>query len=119
MQRALGFASPSSAVFHLDKLVRLGLLRRTLNGQYQVTQRRKFGLMVRFFRVGWWWVPKHLVYALATTMVALAVLLLLFPLIGGLAGVALIPAAFSAVIQWYEAATLWRRRPRFREVAED
>jgi len=71
--------------------------------------------MRRFFSIGRWWIPKHFVYAVATTATTLVVLLLLLPLIGWLAALALIPAVLSGAVQWYEALTLWRRRPLFRK----
>jgi DNA-binding transcriptional ArsR family regulator len=48
VQKALGFSSPSTAVFHLEKLVDLGLVEKRRDGQYQILRYEKFGLMKRF-----------------------------------------------------------------------
>ncbi len=117
VQRAMGFSSPSSAVFHLERLVEMNLAQKARDGQYHILQRRKFGLMKRFFCLGSWWIPKHLVYAIATTTSILVVLLLLFPVIVWLVVIALLPAALSVVILWYEAIILLRRRPIFQKDA--
>jgi len=113
VQRALGFSSPSTAVFHLERLVEMGLVKKARDGRYEVIQYRKFGLMTRFLHFGSWWIPKHLAYAIVTTTIIFVVLLLLFPIFGWLTTLTLIPSALSAFIQWYEALTLLRRRPTF------
>ncbi|MHA2427517.1 MAG: helix-turn-helix domain-containing protein [Candidatus Hermodarchaeia archaeon] len=113
VQKALGFSSPSTAVFHLEKLVDLGLVEKRRDGQYQILRYEKFGLMKQFFKFQSWWIPKHLVYALITTAIILIVIPFLFLLIGSLVFVALFPAILSVVIQWYEAVLVWKRRPSF------
>jgi DNA-binding transcriptional ArsR family regulator len=113
VQRTLGFSSPSTAVFHLEKLVDVGLVQKQRNGQYQVIRYKKFGLMKRFYKLGSWWIPKHLFYALLTTLGVMLILYLLFPLIAWLAVLASLPVLLSAAIQWYEAIVLLRERPSF------
>ena len=114
VQRALGFSSPSTAVFHLEKLVELGLVGKERDGHYEICKRLKFGLMSRFYNLGHWWIPKNMVYAGVTSAVLLVVLLVLLPVISWLLLIALVPGALSAGIQWYEALALWSHKPRFR-----
>ncbi len=40
LQRRLGFKSPSSAKHHLDRLVRLGLVAKTVDGRYRAIESR-------------------------------------------------------------------------------
>lgn len=113
VQRALGFASPSTAVFHLTRLVEMGLLEKQREGHYSVVHRRKFGLMTQFFNLGSWWIPKPLVYGLITTIAILVTTILLYPLIAWIVIPAIIPATLAAIIQLYEALILFKRRPSF------
>lgn len=118
LQRALGFSSPSIAVFHLDKLVGTGLVQKQSDGRYRIAIHRKFGAMNQFYHIRKQWVPKHLLYATLTTTAAIPVLVLLFMSMSPLASVALVPMALSAAIQWYEGLLLWRIRPRFSRTEE-
>jgi hypothetical protein len=113
VQRVLGFSSPSSAVFHLDKLVGMGLVQKQRNGQYRLIVHRKFGAMHQFYYIRKQWVPKHLLYATMTTAAAIPLLVLLVLSTSLLATITLLPMTLAAAIQWYEGILLWRTRPRF------
>lgn len=91
----------------------MGLVEKQRDGQYQVIRYEKFGLMKWFFKLGFWWIPKHLFYALLTTLGAIVILCILFPLIVWLSVIVLLPVLLSAAIQWYEAIALWNEKPSF------
>lgn len=69
IQRKLGFSSPSVAVYHLDKLVSLGLVKKTRTGEYLLAREVKTGLLRFFTRLGRFLIPRYLFYSVwFTTM---------------------------------------------------
>jgi len=69
VQRKLGFSSPSVAVYHLDKLESLGLVEKTVTGEYVLTSQVKTGLLRFFTRFGRFLVPRYMFYSVwFTTM---------------------------------------------------
>jgi hypothetical protein len=110
VQRRLGFSSPNLAVYHLDKLVELGLATKQL-GEYYLVDSVGVGFFRQFARVGSYVFPRQMLYAsMWTTLFVFLVLTLrsltfysLFALIFGLLGL---------VIFWFEAWKTWSSRPR-------
>lgn len=114
VQRALGFKSPSSAMFHLEKLNAASLLQRQPSGEYVLLKRNKFGVMNAFIFVADRLVPKSLFYALlvsAATILTAVILCYLGQLVGALA---LLPAVIASVILWVEALQVWNAKPKFK-----
>jgi predicted DNA-binding transcriptional regulator len=112
VQRALGFSSPTLAVYHLDKLAELGLLEKRY-GEYHLVREVKVGVLKQFIRVGGFMLPRHLFYAtLFTTLLILyAGYLVGFERIS-LSGVfALIFGALGVITSWYETIKAWREKP--------
>ena len=71
VQRALGFSSPTLAVYHLDKLAELGLVEKRY-GEYHLVREVKVGVLKQFVRVGAFVLPRYLFYAsLFTTLLVL------------------------------------------------
>jgi hypothetical protein len=112
VQQALGFSSPTLAVYHLDKLVELGLLEKKF-GEYRLVREVKVGVLKQFMRIGSVMLPRHLFYAsLFTTLLILyggylvgferASFSSIFALIFGILGV---------ITSWYEAIRVWREKP--------
>jgi hypothetical protein len=63
LQKAMGFATPTQAKYHLEKLLELGLVRqRTDDNSYEVINRR-FGVLRFFFKVRARLIPTSLFYA--------------------------------------------------------
>lgn len=62
IQRKLGFSSPNIAVYHLDKLVELGLAEKIL-GAYHLTKTVDVGVLKQFTRMGGMIIPRHVFYA--------------------------------------------------------
>ncbi len=102
VQRALGFSSPSSASYQLEKLRELGLVSKDHSGDYQVSRVVKVGVLSAFIFFGGHAFPKHLFYASATSL-----MILLFVMVVA----ALLPGILAAVIFWYETLKVWRHRP--------
>jgi predicted DNA-binding transcriptional regulator len=71
VQRALRFSSPTLAVYHLDKLVGLGVLEKKL-GEYLLVKEVKVGILKQFIKVGGLVLPRYLFYAtMFTTLLTL------------------------------------------------
>jgi hypothetical protein len=111
VQRALGFSSPTLAVYHLDKLVDLGLVDKK-RGEYRLMREVKVGVLKQFMRVGAFMLPRYLFYAmLFTTLLTLyAIYLLAFEQVGFSSIFALIFGALGATMSWYETIKLWRQK---------
>lgn len=111
VQRTLGFSSPTLAVYHLDKLVELGLLEKKY-GEYKLVREVKVGVLKQFIRVGRVLLPRHLFYAsLFTTLLVLyAVYLVGFERVSFSSVFALIFGALGVITSWYETMKAWREK---------
>jgi len=116
VQRSLELSSPSVAAHHLDKLLALGLVEKTVRGEYVVNQEVKVGLVKFFSRMGRFLVPRHLFYAVfVTTMFAIYLIGYNFVLyqftfsVHNLA--AILFGAVATIILWVETIRLWREKP--------
>jgi len=109
IQRKLGFSSPNLAVYHLDKLVELGLAEKKL-GEYYLLDKVNVGVFKHFMRIGGYILPRQILYAsMWSTLFAFFILTLrdfnfysLFAILFGLLGL---------VIFWFEAWKSWTSRP--------
>lgn len=112
VQRALGFSSPTLAVYHLDKLVNLGLLEKRF-GEYCLVREVKVGVLKQFTRVGMFMVPRHFFYAtLFTTLLTLyAIYLLSFERVSSSSVFALVFGVLGVLTSWYETIRAWKERP--------
>jgi len=111
IQRALGFSSPSVAAHHLDKLLSLGLVEKTLRGEYFLAREVKVGVLRFFTRLGRFMIPRYLFYSVwFSTM--LLVYLVLYGHSGGIHNlVAIIFGVSACVILWFETIRLWMEKP--------
>lgn len=114
VQRALDFSSPSSASYHLEKLQGLGLVSKDPGGDYKVSRVVKIGVMTAFLFIGRFVIPKHLLYASATTLMILLFIVLFIDALSLTIVAALLPGIVAAGIFWYETLRIWRYRPCFR-----
>ena len=111
VQRALGFSSPSIAVYHLEKLHDLGLVDKKGTGEYVLEEEVKVGILRLFAHMGRFIVPRYFFYSLLfTTMLAtyLAVCVIgqIFP-----SYYALVFGAIGMIVFWFETVKLWRAKP--------
>ncbi len=109
VQRALGFSSPTLALYHLDKLRDLGLVSKD-TGEYRLIKEVKVDVLKQFMRVGRVYVPRFSLYAVLFTALsvyyALRVGILDFFTVFGLSfGIA------GAGIFWFETWKAWRQQP--------
>ena len=111
IQRELGFSSPSVAAHHLDKLQSLGLVEKTLRGEYFLTREVKVGVLRFFTRLGRFMIPRYLFYSVwFSTM--LVIYLVLYGHSGGIHNlIAIIFGVSSCAILWFETIRLWLEKP--------
>jgi hypothetical protein len=75
LQKAMAFATPTQAKYHLKKLLELGLIKQSAdNGCYEVVTRR-FGVLRFFFKVRKRLVPTSLFYAVFFSAVTMLLFL--------------------------------------------
>jgi len=111
VQRALGFSSPTLAVYHLEKLRELGLVRKK-GGEYYLEREVKVGVLRQFLRVGAFLFPRCLFYAVMfSTLTLLFVVRLFLVGVGDSWVFGLVCAVLGALIFWYEAFRVWRQKP--------
>jgi len=111
IQRSLGFSSPSVAAHHLEKLLSLGLVDKSLRGEYILKEEVKVGVLRFFTRLGRFLIPRYLFYSVwFSTM--LIVYLTIYGHSGGIHNVvAIIFGVLACSILWYETLRLWKEKP--------
>jgi len=109
VQRKLGFSSPALAVYHLDKLVELGLAEK-VSGEYHLTKDVDVGVLKQFLRFGHFIVPRYILYT-AMFATLLAFFLLYVKEINFYSVFALIFGLSSTGIFLYETVRTWRSKP--------
>ena len=111
IQRSLGFSSPSVAAHHLDKLLSLGLVDKSMRGEYFLVQKVRVGLLRFFTRLGRFLVPRYLFYSLWLSTMFIIYLTLYWPsgCIHNIA--AIIFGSAACFILWFETVRLWKEKP--------
>jgi len=111
IQRSLGLSSPSVAAHHLEKLLSLGLVEKSMTGEYFLVQEVKVGLLRFFTRLGRFLVPRYLFYSLWLSTMFVIYLTLYWPsgCIHNIA--AIIFGSIASFILWFETVRLWREKP--------
>jgi len=108
-QRALGFSSPALAVYHLDKLLELGLVEK-VRDEYHLAKIVNVGVLKQFVRFGTIILPRCVLYASMFTTL-LVFYLTQFRRVDFYSLFALIFGVLATVILWFEAVRAWRQRP--------
>ena len=108
IQKALDFSSPSVAFHHLDKLVELGVVEKDQYDRYVLTKKVDTGILHSFVSIAGLTLPRLGFYAAFFTTIAGAYVLANR---GSLDLYALIGTVGGAIIFWYEAWRVWRRKP--------
>jgi DNA-binding transcriptional ArsR family regulator len=109
-QRALSMSSPSTALYHLEKLRELGVTEKDEMGQYSLKQQVQIGTLKMFLKVGRLILPRYLFYAifLTTALAVYAAATLIQQGVVEPSGV--IFGIAGAGISWYECIRMWRNR---------
>ncbi len=108
-QRALSFSSPALAVYHLDKLVELGLVEKT-DGEYRLVKTVNVGVLKQFVRFGSLMLPRHFLYATMFTTL-LIFYLTQFKHVDFYSIFALTLGLLATGIMWYETLKALKQKP--------
>jgi len=110
VQRLIRFSSPSTALYHLEKLRELGVARKDEHGRYQVVEEVRPSQFRMFLRIGRIILPRFVFYAVFFAG-ALVMYIAQSMMTGSEANVmTLIFGASAASVCVYEAIRLWRDR---------
>ena len=109
IQRKLKLSSPSLAVYHLDKLIELGLAENTV-GEYRLKKVVDVGIFKQFTRLGGFILPRHVLYA-SMWSTLFAYFILKFKELNSYSLFALIFGSLGMAILWFEAYKIWRSKP--------
>ena len=109
IQRKLGFSSPALAVYHLDKLVELGLAEK-VSGEYHLAKIVDVGVLKQFMKLKGFIVPRNVLYAAMFTTL-FAFYLSQFREVNFYSIFALIFGLLGTAISWYETIRVWRSKP--------
>ena len=110
LQRELGLSSPSVALYHLEKLRNMRVVKKDRSGEYILKEQVKVGILQQFVNIGRFSLPRFLFYAVFFITATLLYLLQY--------GVTFIQSVFVIVFGVtasaafiYESVRVWRRRP--------
>ncbi len=109
VQRNLGFSSPALAVYHLEKLMELGLVQK-VRGEYQLVRVVNVGVLKQFFKLGTFILPRYSLYAIMFTTL-LVFYLTQFRDINFYSIFALIFGVLATGILWYETFKALLQKP--------
>ena len=73
-QRTLKFSSPALALYHLEKLIELGLADKT-NSEYRLVKAVNVGVLKQFVRFGSLMLPRHFLYVTMFTTLLISFLM--------------------------------------------
>ncbi|MDH5483575.1 MAG: hypothetical protein OEY22_11975, partial [Candidatus Bathyarchaeota archaeon] len=111
VQRKLGFSSPSVAVYHLDKLMSLELVEKTVTGEYVLISEVKTGLLRFFTRLGRFLIPRYLFYSVWFTTMLISYVVFYGQSLCAHNIAALIFGFSASGILWFETARVLREKP--------
>ncbi len=109
-QRALSMSSPSTALYHLEKLRELGVAEKDAMGQYSLREQVQVGTLKMFLKVGHLILPRYLFYAIFLTTALVVYVAGSMLQVGGVEPSGVIFGAAGAGISWYECARMWKER---------
>ena len=112
IQRKLGFSSPNLAVYHLEKLVELGLAEKNL-GEYFLLDKDRVNVRVfkNFMKIGNYILPRQILYA-SMWSTLFVFLILTFKDFNYYSLFALVLGLLGLIIFWLEAFRSWTQRPK-------
>ena len=111
IQRSLGFSSPSIALHHLNKLMDLGLVKKTKTGEYVLVQEVKVGMLRFFARIGRFLIPRYLFYSVFFTTAFVMYVLLYAQTMCVHNFFALLFGGLASVVLWIETFRITREKP--------
>ena len=113
IQRAVGFSSPSSAIFQLEKLMDMNLVERSSDGNYHVKSHEKIGPLQNYIIIRRRPIPWMLLNASIVTIVTFTFLIYFLQYGTREVVVAVLPSILASFILMYEGFRMWKARPVF------
>lgn len=112
VQRSLKLSNPSLALYHLNKLKELGLVRED-GGEYELINEVKVDVMRDFLRFGTLLVPRFVMYAVFFTVFTVYLAIVSFQMYSTTSIVYwfLTLLTLSTAIFWYESLYAWYSAP--------
>ena len=109
-QRALSMSSPSTALYHLEKLRELGVTEKDAMGQYFLKEQVPVGTLKMFLKVGHLILPRYLFYAIFLTTATIVYAIVTVLQSGTIELAGLVFGTAGAAVSWYECARMWKER---------
>lgn len=109
-QRALSMSSPSTALYHLEKLRELGVVEKDEVGQYFLKEEVRVGTLKMFLKIGHLILPRYLFYAIFLTTALVVYVLQVMIQRGQVEPVGVVFGVIGSGISWYECARMWKER---------
>ena len=110
LQRELGLSSPSVALYHLEKLRNMRVVKKDRSGEYVLKEQVKVGILQQFVNIGRFSLPRFLFYAVF--FITATILYLLQYGVTFIQSVFVIVFGVTASAAFiYESVRVWRRRP--------
>ncbi|MEM2740325.1 MAG: hypothetical protein QXQ29_05955 [Candidatus Bathyarchaeia archaeon] len=108
IQRGLGFSTPSLAYYHVEKLIKLGLVEEDEDGLYRVSKDVTLSILKPYIVFGGRLIPRLVFYAVFFTSFLVSYIILLW---GNLNIYTVAVAMIAAAAFWYETMRAWRHKP--------
>jgi DNA-binding transcriptional ArsR family regulator len=109
-QRALSMSSPSTALYHLEKLRELGVTEKDAMGQYFLKEQVPVGTLKMFLKVGHLILPRYLFYAIFLTTATVVYAIATALRNSSIEPAGLVFGSAGAAVSWYECARMWKER---------
>jgi DNA-binding transcriptional ArsR family regulator len=109
-QRALSMSSPSTALYHLEKLRELGVTDKDEMGQYFLKEQVPVGTLRMFLKIGPLILPRYLFYAIFLTTAVVVYTAAQIIQTGAPDVTAVVFGALGAGVCWYESVRLWKEK---------
>jgi hypothetical protein len=113
IQRALGFSSPSSAIFQLEKLMDMKIVERSSDGYYRLKNHEKIGPLRNYLIIRKRLIPWMLLNAFTVTIATLIFLIYFLQYGTREVVVAILPSILASLVLMYEGIRVWKTRPVF------
>jgi hypothetical protein len=108
IQRKTNISSPSLALYHLNKLEKLGLVERDVQEGFFAAKVVKTGILTFFVIIGRLLIPRHVFYAVFTTSFLIVSLLLFDWMLTPTFLLLMVLLVFSVCVFWFETVSLWK-----------
>ncbi|MBS7642214.1 MAG: winged helix-turn-helix domain-containing protein [Candidatus Bathyarchaeia archaeon] len=108
IQRGLGFSTPSLAYYHVEKLVKLGLVEEDEDGFYRVSKKIELSILKPYIVFSGRLIPRLMFYAVFFISFLVSYIILSW---SDLNLYTIIVTAIATVIFWYETIKAWRNKP--------